>query len=85
MKTVLSKTNTQPIGIFDSGLGGLTVLCELERTLPNESFIYIGDTAHLPYGSKSSDTVIRYSRDIMKFFLKFYLQKFCILPFFFMI
>ena len=57
------------IGIFDSGLGGLTVLTSLEQILPNESFIYFGDTAHVPYGSKSSDTVIRYSRDIVKFFL----------------
>ena len=58
-----------PIGIFDSGLGGLTVLRSLEKILPNESFIYFGDTAHVPYGSKSADTIIRYSRDIMEFFL----------------
>ena len=58
-----------PIGVFDSGLGGLTVLTSLEKILPNESFIYFGDTANVPYGNKSVDTVIRYSRDIMEFFL----------------
>jgi glutamate racemase len=50
-----------PIGIFDSGMGGLTVLRALMRTLPDESFVYLGDTARLPYGSKSADTVIRYA------------------------
>ena len=64
MKTVLSKTSTQPIGIFDSGLGGLTVLCELERALPNESFIYFGDTARVPYGNKSAVNVKIYSNKI---------------------
>ena len=63
---LLSKS---PIGIFDSGLGGLTVLSSLEKMLPNESFIYFGDTAHVPYGCKSADTIIRYSGDIMDFFL----------------
>ena len=58
-----------PIGVFDSGLGGLTVLTSLEKILPNESFIYFGDTANVPYGNKSVNTVIRYSRDIMEFFL----------------
>ena len=61
-----------PIGIFDSGLGGLTVLKSLEKLLPNESFIYFGDTAHVPYGSKSAETVIRYSKSIMDFFMKHY-------------
>ena len=59
-----------PIGVFDSGLGGLTVLKSLENILPNESFIYLGDTAHVPYGNKSVDTVVRYSQSIMDFFLK---------------
>ena len=58
-----------PIGVFDSGLGGLTVLKLLEKILPNECFIYFGDTDHVPYGSKSADTVIRYSKDIIDFFL----------------
>ena len=50
-----------PIGIFDSGIGGLTVLAALERHLPNESFVYLGDTARLPYGTKSAATVTRYA------------------------
>ena len=59
-----------PIGIFDSGLGGLTVLKSLEKILPNESFIYFGDTAHVPYGTKSAETVSRYCQHIMDFFQK---------------
>ena len=50
-----------PIGVFDSGVGGLTVLRALRRALPAEDFVYLGDTARLPYGTKSRDTVIRYS------------------------
>ncbi|MGE3920728.1 MAG: glutamate racemase [Gammaproteobacteria bacterium] len=49
-----------PIGVFDSGVGGLTVLQALKQKLPNESFLYLGDTARLPYGTKSADTIIRY-------------------------
>ena len=50
-----------PIGVFDSGIGGLTVLRELARELPHERFIYLGDTARLPYGTKSANTVSRYA------------------------
>ncbi len=50
-----------PIGVFDSGVGGLTVLNALRRTLPDESFLYLGDTARLPYGTKSPATVQRYA------------------------
>ncbi len=50
-----------PIGVFDSGVGGLTVLRALRLAMPAEDFIYLGDTARLPYGTKSADTVIRYS------------------------
>ena len=53
--------NTLPIGVFDSGVGGLTVLKALQESLANESFIYLGDTARLPYGTKSPETVIRYA------------------------
>ena len=53
--------NTNPIGIFDSGLGGLTVLKALKEKFPKEKFIYVGDTAHLPYGSKSSESITNYS------------------------
>jgi len=51
----------QPIGVFDSGMGGLTVMRALIERLPHESFVYLGDTARLPYGSKSADTVTRYA------------------------
>lgn len=51
----------RPIGIFDSGIGGLTVFAEIKRRLPNESLIYLGDNARVPYGTKSAETVIRYS------------------------
>src|SRR6185437_10557964 len=53
--------NSSPIGIFDSGMGGLTVMRALKARLPNESLIYLGDTARLPYGTKSGDTVTRYA------------------------
>ena len=49
-----------PIGIFDSGVGGLTVAREVMRQLPDERIVYFGDTARLPYGTKSQDTVIRF-------------------------
>ncbi len=51
----------RPIGIFDSGVGGLTVLRALRQRLPGESFLYLGDTARLPYGTKSAGTVLRYA------------------------
>jgi glutamate racemase len=53
--------NAAPIGVFDSGVGGLTVLRALQRQLPDESFVYLGDTARLPYGTKSRETVVRYA------------------------
>jgi len=59
--------SSRPIGIFDSGIGGLTVAHEILRQLPNESIIYFGDTARVPYGPKSPDTVCRYSREITSF------------------
>jgi glutamate racemase len=56
--------NNNPIGVFDSGIGGLTVVRALMRQLPHESIVYFGDTARVPYGPKSADTVRRYSREI---------------------
>lgn len=56
-----------PIGVFDSGIGGLTVVGELHRRLPYESVVYVGDTARVPYGPKSPETVLRYSREIAGF------------------
>ncbi|MBI1911354.1 MAG: glutamate racemase [Deltaproteobacteria bacterium] len=59
-----------PIGVFDSGIGGLTVLREITRLLPNENTIYLGDTARVPYGSKSKETVERYSFEVANFLIK---------------
>ena len=60
-------TDVRPIGIFDSGIGGLTVLREILNTVPDESTIYFGDNSRAPYGTKSKSTVIRYSLQNMKF------------------
>jgi len=57
---------TKPIGVFDSGLGGVTVLRELVEQFPHENFLYIGDTARLPYGSKSPETIRQYSVQAMQ-------------------
>lgn len=59
-----------PIGIFDSGIGGLTVASAIKKILPGESLIYFGDTAHLPYGDKSPETIRRYSLKIADFLLE---------------
>ena len=56
-----------PIGVFDSGIGGLTVAREIMRQMPQERIVYFGDTARVPYGSKSQETVLRYSRQIIRF------------------
>jgi glutamate racemase len=53
--------DSRPIGIFDSGIGGLTILNELIKILPEERFVYLADTDHMPYGNKSSKTIIKYS------------------------
>ena len=56
-----------PIGVFDSGVGGLTVVREIMRQIPNEKIIYFGDTARVPYGTKSKETVTRFSKQIARF------------------
>lgn len=56
-----------PVGVFDSGVGGLTVAREIMRQLPEENIVYFGDTARVPYGSKSQDNIIRFSRQIINF------------------
>ncbi len=61
--------NRAPIGIFDSGLGGLTVAHAVFERLPDDATIYFGDTARVPYGPKSADTVRQYSREIMSWLL----------------
>src|SRR5436190_6002437 len=60
----------RPIGVFDSGLGGLTAVRELFRVLPGESVIYFGDTARVPYGTKSKETVTRFSLEIASFLVR---------------
>ncbi|MBD5518222.1 MAG: glutamate racemase [Lachnospiraceae bacterium] len=59
--------HNRPIGVFDSGVGGLTVAREIMRQLPNERIVYFGDTARVPYGSKSRETVTKFSRQIVRF------------------
>lgn len=58
------RQRTAPIGVFDSGVGGLTVLRDLRERLPNERFVYLGDTARVPYGTKSAETVATYARNV---------------------
>ena len=65
-----TNANSQPIGVFDSGIGGLTVVAALRTILPNESIFYLGDTARVPYGGKSAATVQRYSAEIAALLLK---------------
>ncbi len=62
--------NDAAIGVFDSGIGGLTVAAAIMRDLPNERVLYLGDTARVPYGPKSPETVVRYSRQIAAFLLE---------------
>ncbi|MFH1752618.1 MAG: glutamate racemase [Candidatus Omnitrophota bacterium] len=61
----------RPIGIFDSGIGGLTVMREVCNVLPDEEIVYFGDTARVPYGTKSKETVTRFSKENIKFLLRF--------------
>ncbi|WP_352420290.1 glutamate racemase [Proteiniborus sp.] len=61
--------DNRPIGIFDSGIGGLTVLKEIAEQLPHEDIIYFGDTARIPYGTKSRETIIKYAFQCIKFLL----------------
>jgi len=62
--------DSRPIGVFDSGIGGLTVVKEIMEQLPNESIVYFGDTARVPYGTKSKETITRYSFQCIKFLLE---------------
>lgn len=61
---------SRPIGVFDSGVGGLTVVKELNRLLPDEKIIYFGDTGRVPYGNKSKETIIHYSLQVAYFLMK---------------
>lgn len=66
-ETENSLQKSAPIGVFDSGVGGLTVAREIMRQIPNEKIVYFGDTARVPYGSKSQETVTRFSKQIVRF------------------
>ena len=70
LKHTMKPNANRHIGIFDSGLGGLTVLKQLKHQLPNEKFIYFGDTAHVPYGNKSADTINNYVMQIANFLIQ---------------
>lgn len=63
-------SDNRPIGIFDSGIGGLTVTGAIRQVLPNESLVYFGDTAHMPYGEKEQDDIQRFAMGITEFLLK---------------
>ena len=65
----MENQNNRPIGVFDSGVGGLTVAHAIKQILPGESLVYFGDTAHLPYGDKSAEAITYYSRKITEFLL----------------
>ncbi len=69
-KTIHTLEKHQPIGVFDSGIGGLTVANAIQKHLPNEEIIYFGDTAHLPYGDKAPYSIKHYSTEIAKFLLE---------------
>lgn len=62
--------NNNPIGVFDSGIGGLTVTKEIVRQLPNESIIYLGDTARVPYGPRSKEAITKFALELTEFLLK---------------
>ena len=61
--------DARPIGVFDSGVGGLTAIKELKAILPHEDMVYFGDTARVPYGTRSDATVIRYTEQCIRFLL----------------
>ena len=62
--------DTRPIGVFDSGLGGLTAVRQLRRVLPGEDIVYFGDTGRGPYGSRTRQTIIQYARQDIRFLLE---------------
>jgi glutamate racemase len=69
-KEIKTLGNNKPIGIFDSGFGGLTVMSAINKILPYENLIYFGDTAHVPYGTKSQNAIIKFSKKITSFLIK---------------
>ena len=71
---VIFPLDARPIGVFDSGLGGLTAVRELRRTLPAERIIYFGDTSRVPYGTRSGETILKYARQDLRFLRRFDLK-----------
>ena len=66
--------NQRPIGVFDSGLGGLTAVRQLRRIMPSENIIYFGDTARVPYGNRGRETLLKYARQDLRFLTSFDLK-----------
>ena len=66
--------NQRPIGVFDSGLGGLTAVRQLRRLMPSENIIYFGDTARVPYGNRGRETLLKYARQDLAFLRSFDLK-----------
>lgn len=66
----MRKTNNKPIGVFDSGIGGLTIAKEIIKRLPNESIVYLGDTARVPYGSRPKEVIVGFAGELADFLLK---------------
>ncbi len=62
--------DNRPIGVFDSGFGGFSVLKELKRIMPNENYVYFGDTKRIPYGSKNRETIQKYSKEVIEFLIE---------------
>ena len=62
--------NNNKIGVYDSGVGGLTVYEKLKKLMPNENYVYYGDLKNSPYGEKTKEQLIQYAEDIFKFFIK---------------
>lgn len=65
----ITSSSRQPIGVFDSGIGGLTALRKLAELLPNEDLLYLGDTARVPYGNRSPETIAHYAQECVEFLL----------------
>ena len=68
----ISKKNNQPIGVFDSGVGGLSVLIELKRLLPNENFVFLAYQLYVPYGEKTKNELIELAYKITDYFIKYH-------------
>mgnify|MGYP004491476007 FL=1 len=64
--------DNRPIGVFDSGIGGLTALKAIQDIMPHENIIYFGDTGRMPYGDKSKETIVSYTREIEEFLKSFF-------------